>query len=169
MKAYVCSVLFAFGTNTQSNNDFMEAKGFGELTVCEQCESQIEIPFIRYFSDFTDESVKHGLKTVNVPIVIKFSNSNQVDSVGICMTSKNVKARRYIFIDKVYWDKVGTLTRKALVFHELAHCLLDVENHATSGIMSEIIPYDTNGMFNGFWKYVSENGGKNNENNRSQP
>lgn len=168
MKAYLCSVLFAFGTNTQSNNNSMEAEGFGELTVCEQCESQIEIPFIRYFSDFIEESQAHGLKTVNVPIVIKFSDKEQKDSVGICLVSQNIKARRYVFIDKVSWNKIGTITRKALIFHELAHCLLDVDEHADDGIMGEVVPYDTVNMFDGFWKYVSNNGGKH-ETRRYQP
>ena len=157
MKAYLGIVMLAFGTNTQSNNDSMELEGFGELTICEQCESQIETPFIRYFSDFAEESATHGLKIVNVPIVIKFSDKEQKDSIGICIVSKNVKARRYVFIDKASWNKVGTTTRKALIFHELAHCLLDVDEHANDGIMSEVVPYDTANMFDDFWKYVKEN------------
>lgn len=45
--------------------------------------------------------------------------------VGVCYRNGTARA---IFIKKWYWNKIDSTSRKTLLFHELGHCILDLEH-----------------------------------------
>lgn len=49
-------------------------------------------------------------------------------AVGFCRyhVSKGKRVRSHIFIDKYYWLEISQMSKKELLFHELAHCYLEL-------------------------------------------
>lgn len=157
MRAYVACIIVAFGTNTRKVG---VSTPYGELELCYPCENKIEISFARLTSEFLDEAKNRNLKVSNSPIAIDFTDISNGTVVGECLRPKRELLdgpfRNYIFISRNEWDRINLEHRKSLLFHELAHCMLDIKDHSPSGIMGEWVPREINpAMWDEFWAYVA--------------
>ena len=47
-------------------------------------------------------------------------------AVGVCFKSKNKLYLPYIVVSNHYWAMASFLERKALIYHEMAHCLMNL-------------------------------------------
>lgn len=89
------------------------------------------IPYIDGFIEDSGGSVKwKNLKDYNIQYVPDISNS----IIGLCD-----RRNKELLINKKYWNSSSTmeLERKALIYHELAHCILN-RNHT----QPHLFPYD---------------------------
>ena len=52
-------------------------------------------------------------------------------AIGLCVPSflNPVRSRPAIYIDKDYWDNASEMARESTVFHELGHCVLNLEHN----------------------------------------
>jgi hypothetical protein len=67
---------------------------------------------------------------VNIPITIEPipSKNDGYKTLGVCYVFRGPMLFRSIRIDKDYWAKASFYQRESTVFHELAHCVLDLEH-----------------------------------------
>jgi len=160
VKVYLGFMLVALTGDSPLNSFIFYLKGIGHIDFCSKCESQIGLPFVNYYYDFIEEAEKRDLKTMKMPLVIKFGKVESQGIIGVCFihNSGRTDLRRYVFINENYWNIAPKQTRKALMYHELAHCVLGVETHSDSGIMGEFMVRDPKeDLYEDFWKYVGEN------------
>ncbi len=78
--------------------------------------------FVRYVNSFyNDKAIYTGNKRRhNVPI---FFGKTKKEVFGVCVVYTN--NTRAVIINRKAWFKMPVLRRKALVYHEMAHCVLD--------------------------------------------
>lgn len=91
--------------------------------------------FVQYvvrYKDFKEEYL--GSRAADYNIYISFANLES-PILGQCRKSSDPLADRYIMVDISEWDTSPDSLREQLIFHELGHCDLDLDNKSGS-IMS---------------------------------
>lgn len=88
----------------------------------------IESELISYFEDFENEATARGLdiKIENIDIGAYIHNIETRGTLGQCKSYSD--GSHEVVIDAQYWERISTIEREYLVFHELGHCILDREH-----------------------------------------
>lgn len=81
----------------------------------ERYHNGIDPEFQQFFDEFTFDAGKHG-RIISYDIAINF---HEIPENGRCRHEA-----REILINKDVWEGIGLKERKALIYHELGHCLL---------------------------------------------
>ena len=91
---------------------------------CGDIEYNVDPIFEPYVEDFVEEARKNGLELNlrEMGITIELSDVRQVDASGRCSTGPN---QRHIVINKDVWQDDFTDFKRRLMFHELAHCVIN--------------------------------------------
>lgn len=116
------------------------------VSACGHAGYKFEPEIVPYYLAFKKDT------GIDMPIQFEFSDviiSNGSEAAGICYPYLNKVPK--IFISKKVWTRISDITRKLLIYHELGHCLLDME-HVTNRyhIMNPYLYYNfTNGQFEG--------------------
>ena len=77
-----------------------------------------------YLDKFTEEAKKRKINIATENLILKFGNTTE-QICGRCIKVKNDGQRTVTIIDNLKcWQETSYENREALVFHELAHCLL---------------------------------------------
>ena len=96
------------------------------LVFCSGCGKTVDLgEFGPYVDEFSTQAQKYGLPMrINSLVIrratIKDDGTNEI--LGQCNMSMNMTPT--IDINEAYWNGLDSYTRKALVFHELGHCIL---------------------------------------------
>lgn len=76
-----------------------------------------------YVQVFLQEGKKRGIDLSNKSDMLQVQLGKLPDTKsGVCQA---IKEKRRIILNEKMWSKLDSFQRKALVFHELGHCLLD--------------------------------------------
>lgn len=94
------------------------------------CSTVTNIKYQLELSSFVRSFEKQCNCTVDVPITIEKIPSNEpgYTTLGLCYAFRWPKVFRSIKIDVDYWQKANFYQKESTVFHELAHCVLDLEH-----------------------------------------
>lgn len=77
-----------------------------------------------------------------VELAMEFSDMyDNTNILGSCQRSFGRSTQAQIWINRKAWEKMDTLDKKALMFHELAHCLLN-RGHLDTRINISLYYYD---------------------------
>ena len=124
-----------------------------------------------YVQQFYDQAKEHGIPHPEVMISrIYFVDEKWSENeIGNCLSymviidGKNlgIAGKNEIKILRSFWDKSTGLTRKALITHELAHCILGLEHsEVADDVMSPVMSYDYINGIPGFNEAVFDEGRK---------
>lgn len=98
----------------------------------------VEEEFLPYLQDFSNLSDgKIGQEEVK-GLSIKFTKLPG-NTIGICYRWLN--GTKEIVIDKNYWEWASYLTREALMYHELVHCVCNRSHDFIGGTYSKFNPF----------------------------
>lgn len=131
---------------------------FVSLTACAVI-STIPIEHDRFFDSYINEyKMLTKLDTSNIRI--KFvENFDSGTTAGMCTYYKKHPELNYIRVSRTFWKNADKLTKKALLFHELTHCVglyyghdnrYKISNYCPTSIMNSWIP--DIGCLDYYWK-----------------
>lgn len=83
----------------------------------------VDPEFQSYLNNFHKDSKKFKVDINYYRLITVFSNSTTPGQLGYCMPHLNV-----VVISRRSWEAMNTNTRKLLLYHEWAHCLLRREH-----------------------------------------
>lgn len=94
--------------------------GIGEIPVPTY---DVDPEFDTYIKVFEAEAKLRGKSLTIKNLIARFGYTKYDgdDVIGLCSKSKYSPV---VVIDREYWDRVGTVDREILFFHELGHCIL---------------------------------------------
>lgn len=99
--------------------------------------------FEKYVSEFDRVSYQAGNPVEIDDLYIHFDNlsESKPGEAGLCVTSDDTTPE--ISVDAHIWEHLYERERHALLFHEMAHCIL-FQKHRTDvkSLMNPYIPYD---------------------------
>ena len=103
-----------------------------------------------YLSKFTEEANQRGINITTENLILKFGTTTE-QICGRCVKAKNDGQRTVTIIDNLNcWQQAPYENREALVFHELAHCLLGRihrDDFLPNGIEASIMNSRGNGFY----------------------
>jgi len=79
--------------------------------------------FRTHYSQFVSDSIKHDKRDFGPQIEIKFYEGSE--DIDHCDKYNFVGDVEKVLIDPEQWASLGFFGRKALIYHELGHCLLN--------------------------------------------
>lgn len=88
--------------------------------------------FSKYVYTFQDEALKRDKFIVTGELTVVFGAIDIPKAVGVCRT-ETFKPPKIIILEE-YWRKINELMREQLIFHELAHCLINKPHNDAIGI-----------------------------------
>jgi len=96
-------------------------------------------PFQQYGDEFMRLANEHGISTEQIGMVkIRFGTPRPTElssrNLGYC-NPEIINGYRVIEIDESQWDLATDQCRRALIYHEMAHCALKKE-HTEGGLMA---------------------------------
>lgn len=109
MRTLILFLLFLFPCSCSTLNDFTY---------------QMELHrFVRNFEEDCNCKVTVPIKIVAVP-----SDKDGYKTLGVCYGFRMPSIFRSIEIDKDYWATASYYEKESTIYHELAHCQLDLEH-----------------------------------------
>ena len=124
---------------------FFACKQPAEPTVY-QVDKNLEI----YLDKFLEEAKIRGVNITTENLILKFGTTTE-QICGRCVKAKNDGQRTVTIIDNLNcWQQAPYENREALVFHELAHCLLGRihrDDFLPNGIEASIMNSRGNGFY----------------------
>ena len=101
--------------------NYSDSNGNTDLVV-----TPINSQFQSYVASFTTEAAANGYdvsKFSQVKLGIDFGTPDGSTTIGYCTTNKR---QSQVIINPIYWNSTSftDVDRKALIYHELGHCLL---------------------------------------------
>jgi hypothetical protein len=97
-------------------------------------KSKIDVEFQEYVLEF--ESV-FNVSVGSIPITFADLKEN---NIGECHLPYFKKSNAAIYIDKEYWVGYSSIERKALIFHELGHCIFNLDHVNLVNITDNFCP-----------------------------
>ncbi len=116
---------YSCGPNTFDNGvEIIDYERFivNKTNRCEQCEN------------YQDQFIKE-MNVKNPPMKIGFANLDS-NRLGVCYLYKDARPA-FIKIDRAKWATLTDNIRKALIYHELGHCLLKLGHINDYGILRD--------------------------------
>ena len=98
------------------------------LIGCEQDEplesSPVDNQLQRFVSTFESEAAARGIfiDVDDLGVRVEFADIDETNVLGVCYYHSHAPGR--IEIDRSSWNRLSTLYREFVVFHELGHCIL---------------------------------------------
>jgi hypothetical protein len=89
---------------------------------------QVDEGLERIVDRFYEEAEQRGVPLQKNNLIVEFSETLDEDKCGLCTRpkrKKEIQRRVQISQTKICWDRLSTLNRETLLFHELGHCLLN--------------------------------------------
>ncbi len=95
-----------------------------ELSSGQSETAQIQEELQQFVSAFEGEAAVRGLRidVAELGVTVELSDIPQDDVAGVCFYHSNQPGR--IEIDAPFYNRMTTLEREFVVFHELGHCVL---------------------------------------------
>lgn len=94
-----------------------------------------EVEAIPYLKQFETDAARYGITLTTADVSVVFVGESEMwnpatlaYSQGICTVSSSGLTIRLL---KPYWNKAGIWTKRALMYHELGHCILG-RRHSSS-------------------------------------
>jgi hypothetical protein len=114
------------------------------LTSCAASTPTVDAELQPYVDNFAAWLDSHCIERRYISAIV-FTPRLVPPNIGYCMEYGPFNSSlRYIHINREFWDKVEEPKRKALIFHELAHCYTGID-HYEYGLMTEwMYNYDDN-------------------------
>ena len=78
------------------------------------------------FLEYIEEFKKEFFSYTNVPVIFK---DNTINAIAVC--TKWRSGYREVSIVREYWNKLNHLQKEQLIFHELGHCVLDLDHNSS--------------------------------------
>ena len=78
-------------------------------------------------------------------------NKKNTGVIGNCIPYRSFKKIRPVKFKMVWWDHASMLNKRALVYHELGHCILDMSHGRQGTLMGPKLPRVKNKIH---WKYL---------------
>ena len=119
----------------------------------------IDARLLPYMNEFVADAATYGVSVYPESIgMIEFSDQMPTGDVGFCNTASRYWAAlgmnhtNVIFINSSIEDDIGTPYFKTIMYHELAHCLLD-KSHDEGGSLTimDPTPYGSDQFWDRTW------------------
>lgn len=107
---------------------FLSACGGAELTIN---PPKIDKSASQEYSSFLAQAKKHHRQLNLSNLTLTFTDYDLTDKprvVGICTSGYGYKD---IVLETRFWEDAGPISREALVWHELGHCVLGLKHNDT--------------------------------------
>ncbi len=98
------------------------------LLMCTGCANSAKSN-VELLTAFNEQMYLFPDHVIDFPIV--FGNQEDMTAqnrAGTCAVGIKSRKPKYIEVNKESWDKASPLYKKALILHELGHCLLDLQH-----------------------------------------
>ena len=106
---------------------------------------------LQYEKLFDSYVEKSGKGSNGLAVSLHLGDTNVDNRIGVCYKKEN---QRSIVIDRSFWLTASAVKKTALMFHELAHCKLDL-GHVEPGsgsLMEPVMPSES--KLRSSWDYL---------------
>lgn len=124
---------------------FVTACGYGGVIYKPKVNLTVNPEFQPYYDDFVQDLTLYKRSVIYGNIEIRFDTMKSEGRAGEC---HYLYPKHVIKINKVYWDRFNTVSKKIVIYHELGHCMLykdhnesrDSYGYPASVMYSTLIP-----------------------------
>lgn len=95
-------------------------------------ESSFDIDIRNLFALFEEEALQRGINIEidDFSLTTSLENFEDTQAIGYCRSYSN--GNREIALDNSFWQNANSLQKEFLLFHELGHCILNLEHNDSS-------------------------------------